>query len=61
MQTVSQVLTHGRTELAKVIVGQEADGHLVHFERVGYVVVAASLATAFFIYRISRTVPDKHA
>src|SRR5947207_14568471 len=23
MQTVSQVLTHGRTELAKVIVGQE--------------------------------------
>ena len=47
--------------LGGVIVSQAPDGQLIHFNRIGFVVVAASLATLFFIYRIHKAVPEKTA
>ena len=45
--------------LAGSLVVQGADGHLEHFERIGYVVASASLITLFLMYRISRAVPER--
>ena len=39
------------------IVTQDASGHLHHFDRVGYVVVATSLTAAFLLWRLHRGLP----
>jgi len=44
--------------LAGLIVEEGAGGHLEHFERLGYVVVAASLVTIVMMYRIHKFVPE---
>ena len=41
---------------AGLIVSQTADGPLEHYDRLGYVVSAAILATVFFMYKINRMV-----
>ena len=39
------------------IVTQDASGHLLHFEKVGYVVVGTSLTAAFLLWRLQRGLP----
>jgi predicted MFS family arabinose efflux permease len=41
---------------AGLIVSQTADGPLEHYDRLGYVVSAAIVATVFFMYKINRMV-----
>ena len=45
--------------LAGSIVAQGADGHLENFDHIGYVVVASSLLSMFFMYKIHKAVPEK--
>ncbi len=47
--------------LAGAIVTRAPDGRLEHYPTVGYVVAAAAVFTLFFMYKISRQVPDKKA
>jgi predicted MFS family arabinose efflux permease len=39
------------------IVTQDANGHLQHFDKVGYVVVGTSLTAAFLLWRLHRGLP----
>jgi hypothetical protein len=39
------------------IVTQAADGHLQHFDTVGYVVVATSVVAATLLWRLQRSLP----
>jgi predicted MFS family arabinose efflux permease len=39
------------------IVTQDANGHLQHFDQVGYVVVGTSLTAAFLLWRLQRGLP----
>jgi len=43
------------------IVTQAADGHLQHFETVGYVVVCTSLLSATLLWRLQRNLPQAAA
>lgn len=47
--------------LAGAIVSRAPDGRLEHYPTVGYVVAGAAVFTLFFMYKISRAVPDKKA
>ncbi len=59
--SVQQVSGGFASVLAGLLVMQTPGGHLEHFERLGYVVVGASLVSLFFMYRIHKAVPEKTA
>jgi hypothetical protein len=42
--------------LAAVIIAQEADGSLIHFDRLGYVVVASSILSVIAMYFVAKSV-----
>ena len=42
--------------LAAAIITQQADGSLIHFDRVGYVVVASSIVLVIAMYFVARSV-----
>ncbi len=47
--------------IAGFIVVQNADGHISHFDRVGYVVIGAALITVTLMYRIHRSIVERTA
>ena len=53
--------TASASVLAGALALQSQDGHLEHFERLGYVVAGAALVSLFFMYRIHKAVPEKTA
>jgi predicted MFS family arabinose efflux permease len=59
--SIQQVSGGVASVLAGMIVLQSASGELEHFNRIGYVVVGASLISLFFMYRIHKAVPEKTA
>ncbi|MHB1207054.1 MAG: MFS transporter, partial [Rhodospirillaceae bacterium] len=59
--SIQQVSGGVASVLAGMIVLQSASGELEHFNRIGYVVVGASLISLFFMYRIHKAVPEKIA
>ncbi len=59
--SIQQVSGGFASVLAGALVLQSADGHLEHFEHLGYVVVGAALVSLFFMYRIHKAVPEKTA
>jgi predicted MFS family arabinose efflux permease len=59
--SIQQVSGGVASVLAGTIVLQSAGGELEHFNRLGYVVVGASLISLFFMYRIHKAVPEKTA
>lgn len=59
--SIQQVSGGVASVLAGMIVLQTASGELEHFNRIGYVVVGASLVSLFFMYRIHKAVPEKTA
>ncbi|MBX7197838.1 MAG: MFS transporter [Rhodospirillaceae bacterium] len=59
--SIQQVSGGFASVLAGALVLQSLDGHLEHFERLGYVVVGASLVSLFFMSRIHRAVPERTA
>ncbi len=50
-----------RVMIAGLIVVQSADGHISHFDRVGYVVAGAALITLTFMYLIHRSIIERTA
>ena len=46
--------------LAGLVVVQAADGHLQHFDRIGYIVIAATLLSLVFMYAVHKRVPERH-
>ncbi len=56
--SVQQISGGVASVLAGQIVAQGADGVLLHFDRLGYVVIAASLSALFMMNRIRRLVPE---
>jgi predicted MFS family arabinose efflux permease len=46
--------------LAGLVVLQGTDGSLQHFDRIGYIVVAASVMALFFMYFVHKRVPEPH-
>ncbi len=59
--SIQQVSGGVASVIAGALVLQNLDGHLEHFERIGYVVAGASLITLFFMYRIHKAVPERTA
>lgn len=45
--------------LASAIIAQEPDGALLHFERIGYVVVATTVVTLVAMYFVQKAVADR--
>lgn len=45
--------------LAAAIIAQEADGSLLHFDRLGYIVVATSIASLVAMYFVQRAVAER--
>jgi predicted MFS family arabinose efflux permease len=59
--SVQQISGGVASVIAGLIVSERADGVLLHFEQLGYVVAGASLVTLFMMNRIRRLVPDAPA
>jgi predicted MFS family arabinose efflux permease len=59
--SIQQVSGGVASVLAGLIVLQTPGGELEHFNRIGYVVVGASLVSLFFMYGIHKAVPEKTA
>jgi predicted MFS family arabinose efflux permease len=59
--SVQQISGGVASVIAGLIVAERADGVLLHFEQLGYVVAGASLVTLFMMNRIRRLVPDAPA
>jgi predicted MFS family arabinose efflux permease len=49
------------SSLAGAVIVQEAGGRIAHFDRVGYIVVAASLLSLTILYQIHKAVPERLA
>ena len=59
--SLQQVSGGAAAALAGAIVTRAPDGHLEHFEWIGYVITGAALITLAFMYAIHRQVPDPAA